>query len=174
MNRITVRRTSGEIVDVIDGEIKIHEAEPLYIEFRTGRNVTRRPEVLLDGSPIPSPETMLEGASLIWRWPFCADHWCGKTNLEIISDGATAGLTLCSVPSGTKYSVDEYDRMLERLRSYGRDLDIGLAPGTVSAAPTKPTSVRATHPAVIDHYLADLLRQLVSHPTGTRPETASD
>jgi hypothetical protein len=89
-----------------------------------------------------------DGSSLIWRWPFCAEHWCGRTNLEVISDGATKTLTLHSVPSGTKYSADEYDRMLERLRTYGASLDIGLAPVAAAAALIRATPIRATHLAV--------------------------
>ena len=142
---MTIRRESGEPVEAIDGEVIVYEAEPLSIEFRTGREFAQRPEVLLDGSPIRPPEVVPDGSSLIWRWPFCAEHWCGRTNLEVISDGATKTLTLRSVPSGTKYSADEYDRMLERLRTYGANLDIGLAPGAEAAAPTGATpSARRT------------------------------
>jgi hypothetical protein len=121
---------------------------PLSIEFRTGREFAQSPEVLLDGSPIRPAEVVSDGSSLIWRWPFCAEHWCGRTNLEVISDGATKTLTLHSVPSGTKYSADEYDRMLERLRTYGASLDIGLAPVAAAAALIRATPIRATHLAV--------------------------
>ena len=35
-------------------------------------------------------------------------------------------LTLRSVPSGAKYYVDDYDQMLEWLRTYWAGLDLGL------------------------------------------------
>jgi len=158
--RPTVRRRSGEVVDTVDGEVVVHEAEPLWIELLTSRDVTRRPEILLDGHPIAPPEAIPNGSSLVWRWPFSAEHWCGRTALDVVSDGPAATLIIRSVPSGRKFTADEYDRMLERLRQFGADLDIGLAPGTEAASPAGASETRATHPAVIDYYLEELLRQL--------------
>jgi hypothetical protein len=42
-----LRRHCGEIVEAIGGEFLIYEAERLTIELRTGRDVAKRPEVLL-------------------------------------------------------------------------------------------------------------------------------
>jgi len=157
---ISVRRESGEIVESTAREIKVCELETLEIVVRTGRNFALKPDVLLDGHTIGSPEVIPDESALKWIWIFRAEHWCGRTNLEVVSNGFRQILTIHSVPSGTKYSVDEYDRMLQRLRAYGADLEIGLAPGAEAAAPSGTILTRATHPAVIDHYLDDLLRQL--------------
>jgi hypothetical protein len=65
-----------------------------------------------------------------------------------------------AVPSGSKYSEDEYEKMIERILSYGANMIWGLAPGQDRGSEIAHASLGATHPAIVEEYLAPLLDQL--------------
>jgi hypothetical protein len=154
---ITLRR---EGVVVSGREVRLGEYEPLEIEVSTSRDVRVRPDVRLDGVSIGTPEITVTGEGLIWGWVFRSESWCGRATLNVISDDPTVDLVIRAVPSGSKYSEDEYEKMIERILSYGADMIWGLAPGQDRGGEIAHASLGATHPAIVEEYLAALLDQL--------------
>jgi hypothetical protein len=154
---ITLRR-EGEIVS--DRDVRIGEYEPLEIQVTTSRDVRVRPDVRLDGVSIGAPELAVTGEGLVWRWIFRSESWCGRATLNIISDDPPVDLVIRAVPSGSKYSEDEYERMIERILSYGANTVWGLAPGQDRGSELAHASLGATHPVIVEEYLAPLLGRL--------------
>jgi hypothetical protein len=155
--KLVLRRAGKE---VSAGEIRLSEYEPLEIEMLTARQLQIRPDVLLDGASIGLPETTVGEDGLHWRWNFRSESWCGRATLMVISDRPPVELTIRSTPSGSKYSEDEYERMIEWVLAFGASLPWGLAPGESAASEGRQQRLSATHPALIRHYLLPLLEQL--------------
>lgn len=140
--------------------MRLREYEPLDIQVTTSRDVRARPDVRLDGASIGAPELTVSGENLVWHWIFRSESWCGRATLTIVSDDAPVDLVLRSVPSGSKYSEDEYERMIERILSYGANTVWGLAPGQHRGSALPDTALGATHPVIVEEYLPPLLEQL--------------
>jgi hypothetical protein len=127
---ITLRR-EGEIVSGRD--VRLGEYEPLEIQVTTSREVRVRPDVRLDGVSIGAPEVAVTGEGLVWRWIFRSESWCGRATLNIVSDDPPVDLVIRAVPSGSKYSEDEYERMIERILSYGANMVWDWRRGKIAA-----------------------------------------
>lgn len=154
---ITLRR-EGAVV--FSREVRLGEYEPLEIEVSTSREVRVPPDVRLDGASIGPPEVIVAGDGLIWRWTFRSESWCGRATLNVVSDNPPEDLVIRAVPSGSKYSEDEYERMIERILSFGANMIWGMAPGKDHGSEIADASLGATHPAIVEEYLAPLLEQL--------------
>lgn len=159
MNLRIVRERSGEVI--LGVPVRVAENEPIIIELRTSRDFRIRPELTLDGQSLDLVEMIPEDDAFIWRWRFRSENWCGRTSLTLTSDGAPIAISINATPNDAKYTEREYERMLERVLSYGDTLAFGLAPGGRQADTTKTSAnLRATHPAVIECYLPPLREQL--------------
>ena len=141
-------------------DVRLGEYDPLEIEVSTSRDVRVRPDVRLDGTSIGAPEIIVAGEGLVWRWIFRSESWCGRATLNVVSDDPPIDLVIRAVPSGSKYSEDEYERMIERILSFGANTVWGLAPGQDRGSEIADASLGATHPAIVEEYLAPILDQL--------------
>lgn len=155
--RLELRRANGEMVG---HHVRLGEYEPLAIRFVTGRNVNEAPNVTLDGASIGEPKVTMGRDEIIWEWQFRSESWCGRCLLTLSSDVPPIDITVQSVPSGTKYSEDEYERMLNRLLAYNTNVLWGVAPGQDAAKDGAPPGPTIAHPALVDCYLDALLVQL--------------
>lgn len=155
--RLELKRENGEIVG---HNVRVGEYEPLSIRLITGRTVKRAPDVVLDGASIGSPKVAVGTDEISWNWVFRSESWCGRSHLTVSSDAPPITIIVQSVPSGSKYSEDAYEQMLNRLLSYNSNLLWGLAPGQRSASDVTSSSPTLAHPALVEHYLDPLLRQL--------------
>jgi len=155
--RLELRRANGEAVG---HHVRLNEYEPLAIRFVTGRNVNEAPSVTLDGASIGAPRVTMGRDEIVWEWQFRSESWCGRCLLTLNSDAPPIDISVQSVPSGTKYSEDEYERMLDRLLAYNASLLWGVAPGQDAAKDRAPPGPTVAHPALVDCYLHALLLQL--------------
>lgn len=140
--------------------IRVHEYEPIIIELRTPRQVESRPTLSLDGESIGEPRVDFDAADLLWRWRFVSESWCGRAILTLAHGVAHQTIEVAAVPADKKHSAQEYERMLDRVLSYGPTLAFGLTPGEVGASALGGPAPRVTHPAIIDCFLGALLQQL--------------
>ncbi|MBS0251561.1 MAG: DUF2357 domain-containing protein, partial [Proteobacteria bacterium] len=155
--RLELRRATGELVGL---KVKVTEYEPLTIRVFAKRDVTSAPDVLLDGASIGAPKVTPADEDLCWEWDYRSQSWCGRSHLDVVTDQGRSEITVVTVPSGQKYSEDEYDRMIDRLLAYNRDLAWGAAPGLSNARERDTKGPEIAIPSLLEYYLGPLLQQL--------------
>ena len=155
--RLEIRRASGDLAGL---NVKVVEYEPLTIRIFAKRDVAAPPNVLLDGAPIGSPRVTTASDELCWEWEYRSESWCGRSRLDVITDRGRSEIVINTVPSGHKYSEDEYDQMIDRLLAYNRDLAWGTAPGLSSVHEREARGPEIAIPSLVEYYLGPLLQQL--------------
>jgi hypothetical protein len=140
--------------------VRLTEYEPLSIRLFASRDTKVAPDVILDGASIGIPKVIINDAELCWEWTYRSESWCGRSHLTVTSDQGSIDIVVQTVPSGTKYSEDEYDRMIGRLLAYHADLLWGLAPGQSDVRESANASPTIALPSLLNHYLELLLQQL--------------
>lgn len=140
--------------------VRLTEYEPLSIRLFAGRDFKREPDVLLDGMSIGSARVTPMDNEIVWEWEYRSESWCGRSHLVVNTDDGPIEVVVMTVPSGTKYSEDEYDRMIARLLAYHSDIAWGVAPGLSQVQESSKLSPAIAVPSLLQHYLDPLLRQL--------------
>jgi PD-(D/E)XK nuclease superfamily/Domain of unknown function (DUF2357) len=157
---ILKRRDHADVIVPAPGnaEICVRENELVVIEVETDGGV---PSVFLDGASVGHPLVRKSAALWIWTWSFSSESWCGHSSISIETGQGAVELDILSTPDGSKLTWREYREMFERIVEYGSQLPWGLAPGMETAAQGPTGGIRATHPALLEAYLSELLARLL-------------
>lgn len=145
---------------IIGRHVQIRENQPLAITITTSRNFSIRPDVVMDGAPMGEPLVRLVGEEIEWCWTYISESWCGRTVLTVVGDEAPVELRIETKPSSSKFSDDDYDRMINHILRYDAQVVWGMTPGLSGGEEADGERLGVTHPALVAHYLDPLLEQL--------------